>query len=141
MIGELATDLITKLKTVTEFGSAPSRVSLTIGGKTLDPLLEKIEKPACWVIFDGDTNNSEDKNGRCLKNFSYTFIVKVVLDYTNDTDLITVQFPLLETVISKIDGTKPNLPSEKWKYVGQTIEEITDKRLVFQQSYTIVGNS
>lgn len=143
MIGDLATDLLTKLKTITEFGTAPSRVGLTIGGKTLDPIMENITKPACWVVFTGDSNNNTQprSNSSCQKEFTYNFIVKIVVDYTNDKNLIDTQFPLLEEVTNTIDGTKVSNKSDKWKYTGQSVEEITDKRLVFNQSYTIVVNS
>lgn len=139
MIGDLSTDLLTKLKTITSFGTTPPRVGLTIGGKTLDPILEKIVKPACWVVFAGDQNTSTNPNGRCPKIFSYTFIVKVIIDYTNDNDMIANQFPVLEEVISVLDGSQGPTKSEKWKYAGQSVEEITDRRLIFNQTYNITA--
>ena len=142
MIGTLATDLLTKVKTITSFGTTPPRVGLSIGGKTLDPLLENITKPACWVVFTGDNNTDLTRpSNRCNKTLQYSFIVKVIIDYSNDNDLITNQFPLLELVMTTLDGSTVATRSDKWKYVGQTIEEITDKRLIFNQSYTITVSS
>lgn len=142
MISTLATDLLTKLKTITAFGTAPSRVGLTIGGKTLDPIMENIAKPACWVIFTGDTNGNQNKlPSTCNKELTYTFIIKIVIDYKTDNDLITNQFPVLEQTVSALHGTKVGSTFNQWRYIGQVVEEITDKRVVFNQTYTIVTNS
>lgn len=142
MIGTLATDLLTKLKTITEFGTTTPRVGLTIGGKTLDPIMENITKPACWVVFTGDANTNQDRlPNACNKTLSYSFVVKIVIDYKTDNDMINVQFPVLEDVVSTIHGTKVSGRSDMWRYIGQALEEITDKRVVFNQTYTIAVNS
>ena len=138
MIGSIAQDLLTKVKTVTAFGTTPVRVGLAVGGKGIDPTMEKVILPASWVIYTGDTNIDTSNQGECGPNIRMEFIVKILVSYGTESDLITNQFTLLENVINAVNGKAGPVGTKKWKYEGQTIDELTDKRLVFDQRYSII---
>lgn len=135
MIAELAQDLITNLKTVTALNN---RVGLAVGGRTIDPLMEKVIKPACWVIYMGDETINETDEGQCVLYTRMNFVVKVLVDYASELDLITNQYPILENIISAVNATTGPIGSKKWKYEGQSVDEIASNRLVFDQRYSIV---
>lgn len=135
MLGELAADLVNKLKTVTEL---ESRVGLAVGGRQGDPLMTSVALPAVWVVFRGDEAIDDTTRGRCVATVRTTFIVKVLVEYKSGLDLTSVQFPFVESIIKKINGTTPTglLTTTGWKYEGQTIDEIGSNRLVYDQIYS-----
>jgi phage gp37-like protein len=135
MLAELAQDLVDKLKTVS---GLESRVGLAVGGREGDPLMTKVALPAAWVVYRGDEAIDDTTRGRCVATVRTTFIVKVLVEYKSGLDLTSVQFPLVESIIKTINGTKPTglLTTTGWKYEGQTIDEIETNRLVYDQIYT-----
>lgn len=139
MISELATDILNKVKngTSTSFGN-PKRVGMASGGKNLDPLMTKSIRPACWIVFLNDQNvDAQDNQGSCGSMFKYTFVVKILLDYSTEEDLLTNQLPVLEAVQLAVNGQQGPIGSRKWLYEGQTIDELSANRMVYDQTYTI----
>ena len=136
MIAEYAQDLVTKLKTIPAFGTTVKRVGVAVGAREIDPTLEKVERPAAWVIFVGDEPISS--GNPCASSLKLNFVVKVLLDYGTESELIAAQFPLLEELISTVSGKEGPLMA-KWKYEGQMIDELTKDRMVFDQRYSIVA--
>ena len=128
MIGDLAQHLLTQLGTVSEFGT---RIGLAMGAKKIDPLMVTIPVPATWVIFRGDDPLTENVQNRGPAPVRSNFIIRVLVDYAGDSDLILAQYPLLESVITAINGTTPTaVPGcSGWKFEGSTIDEINDNRL------------
>jgi len=141
MINELATDLLTAVKSITsnKFGVLAKRVGLAAGAKGMDPTMSKVALPACWVVFVGDQNLSGNPEGECPTFTKTDFIVKVFMEYSTEADLIANQYPLLEEVITTVNGRQGPLGSRKWKYEGQTLDELTGNRVVFDQRYSIVA--
>ena len=141
MIGQLALDIITKAKSIESngFGTTVKRVGLAAGGTAIDPLMEKVARPAAWVIFVGDQNTDQTSDqGNCAgAQVSVNFIVKIIMDYDTEADLINVQYPLLKEVIRSINGTQGPLGAKRWKYEGQTLDELSANRVVFDQRYSI----
>lgn len=135
MISDIAEDLITKIKTVTVLNN---RVGLAVGGKVVDPLMEKVPKPAVWVIYMGDEAQTEQDQGYCAPFIKMSFVVKVFVDYTNEKDLLDNQFPLLEDIINAVNGKSGITGAKNWKYEGQTIDEVASNRLVFDQRFSVV---
>lgn len=135
MISVIAQDLITKLKNVTKLNN---RVGFAVGGKTIDPLMEKVTKPAVWCVYLGDESISDSDQGECGPAIRCNFVIKVFVDYLNEKDLLDNQFPLLEDIINEINGTQGPIGTKRWKYEGQTIDEINSNRLVFDQRVSIV---
>lgn len=137
MIAEAAQDLITKLKTITSFGTTVKRVGLAAGAKGMDPMMEKADRPAAWVIFVGDSNPAGDRNPSCVTSIVLKFVVKVIVDYNTESDLLNIQYPLLEEIIQTVAGKEAGDLSVKWKYDGQALDELTGDRMVFDQRYSI----
>lgn len=141
MIADLSSDLITATKSIAsaKFGTAPIRVGLAVGAKSIDPTLQKIALPAAWVVFIGDQNQSNLDQGECPAFVKTEFVIKVFLEYSTESDLITNQYPLLEELITTINARQGPAGSKKWKYEGQTLDELTGNRIVFDQRYSIVA--
>lgn len=141
MIAEISQDLVAKVKSIASdsFGTTTKRVGLAVGARKNDPLMDDTPKPAAWVIFIGDQNVDGAAQGTCQAMIQYNFIVKVVVDYANEKDLIDNQYPLLTEIIKAISGQGGPLGSQRWKYEGQTIDELTSSRLVFDQRYSITA--
>lgn len=135
MIGELAQDLVDRLKAIPELDS---RVGLAVGGRDKDPLMTKVPLPAVWVVYRGDETLDDTTRGRCVVTVRTSFVVKVLVEYKNETDLIDVQFPFVESIIKALNGKTPTglLTTTGWKYEGQTIDEIETNRLVYDQIYS-----
>lgn len=140
MIGELAADLVTKIKTVASFGTAPNqRVGLTVGGTQSDPLLSSVQMPAAWVIFVGDQVQELNDQGECGPYVRFNFAVKVLVDNTSETSLTSINMPLLEEIISVVNAQTSIVGAKKWRYEGQSINEISGQRLVFEQRYSVTA--
>lgn len=140
MIAELSTDLLTAAKSITsnKFGTTTKRVGLAVGAKSIDPTLQKVQTPAAWVVYIGDQNQSNLNEGECPAFLRAEFIIKVFMDYTTEADLIANQYPLLTELINTINARQGPAGSKKWKYEGQTLDELTGNRIVFDQRYSIV---
>lgn len=140
MIAEIAQDLVSKIKNISTnpFGTPVKRVGLAAGAKGMDPMMEKVDRPAAWVIFVGDENLEAGLEGSCGANIKLNFVVKLIVDYQTEADLIANQYPLFEEVINAVHGQGGPLGTKRWKYEGQTLDELTGTRMVFDQRYSIV---
>lgn len=140
MISELATDLLSKIKALPsgKLGTGPVRIGLAVGATAIDPFMEKVTLPAAWVIFTGDQTNSADQQGMCGGTVVASFIVKVFVDYISEKDLLDTQYPLLREIAKQVNGTQGPVGSMRWKYDGQTLDEISGNRVVFDQRYSVV---
>lgn len=132
MIGSIASDLVTQIKTVSALGN---RVGLVVGGTEIDPINRNITLPAVWVIFVGDEAVSDTQFNKS-QSIKLNFVVKVLMDYSNESDLVDTQFTLLEDVIKAVRGGIPSVGAKNWRYNGQTLDEMTPERLVWDQSYS-----
>lgn len=140
MIAEITQDLVTKIKAITSnpFGTPVKRVGLAAGAKGMDPMMERVDRPAAWVIFIGDEQLDTNLEGSCGASLKLNFVVKIIMDYATEADLVTNQYPLLETVINAVHGMDGILGTKRWKYEGQTLDELTGNRMVFDQRFSIV---
>lgn len=141
MIAELSADLLTAVKEIAsnKFGITLKRVGLAVGAKSIDPTLQKVQLPAAWVVYIGDQNLSALDQGECPAFTKTDFIIKVFMEYSTEADLIANQYPLLEELINTINGRQGPVGAKKWKYEGQTLDELTGNRIVFDQRYSIVA--
>ena len=140
MIAETAQDLITRVKAITsnKFGVSVKRVGLAAGGTAIDPTMEKVEYPAAWVIYVSDQTVDPSDQGSCGGAMvKLNFVVKIIVNYDNEKDLIDNQYPLLVEVIRAVNGQQGPTQSKRWKYEGQSIDELTSNRIVFDQRYSI----
>jgi hypothetical protein len=139
MLAELATDLLEKVRTVTALADS---VALTIGGKANDPDLTKIPLPAAWVVLrkegkDTTPYDHTDSSGVVDElTIAAIWTVTVMVPYTNDEDMLGVQFPLLESVRKAIHKTES--PSGfRWSYMNQRIALVYTNRLAYEQTYHV----
>lgn len=140
MIAECAADLLAKVRTVSALASA---ASLSIGGRSADPGLIKIPLPAAWVTLGKDASDERDFEHGPASGFIpeaplmiATFPVTIFVPYIDDADLLTVQFPLLESVVKAVHATES--PSGyRWRYAGQRIALVYPDRLAYEQRYTL----
>lgn len=140
MISQLGTDLLNKIKALPSgaLGTAPVRVGLAVGATSIDPFMEKVKLPAAWAVYVGDINTSTDAQGQCGGTVVAQFVLKVLVEYTNEKDLLDNQYPLLREITKQINGQMGPLGAMRWKYEGQTLDELTGNRAVFDQRYSIV---
>lgn len=137
MISEAAQSLVQLIKQIPSdpFGSE-KRVGLALGGTSIDPLMVKVATPAAWVIYVGSTPQDQpNAQISCIQNMSYTFVIKVVMDYVDEQTLLAENYPLLELIRRSVHNqVGPN--GAKWRFEGELLEEITD-RLIFEQRYSL----
>ena len=102
MITALAQDLLTRVESL---AALTNRTGLSIGGRTNDPGLLKIPLPAAWIVLKNDTvDESSFQRGPesglvpPSQEMMATFAITLFVPYINDADLLTTQYPLLESV-------------------------------------------
>ncbi|OYV99040.1 MAG: hypothetical protein B7Z62_02055 [Deltaproteobacteria bacterium 37-65-8] len=134
MSDTFATDLVTKLETVTALATSSG---MAVGGKAPDPALTKIPLPAAWVIL-GEDKADDIETGMIptTQSVVITYIVMIYVPYLSQTDLINTQIPLMRAARSAIHATKaPN--GNRWKYNGQKLALINVDRMAYEQRYTV----
>ena len=141
MISEVAEDLINKIKALPSesLGTNPIRVGLAVGATAIDPFMEKVQLPAVWAVFVGDTSTTTGPEGQCGSTVVLNFVVKVFVQYDTQSGLLDTQLPLLHEIAKQINGMPGPVGTKKWKYEGQTMDELTGNRIVFDQRYSIVS--
>ena len=131
---QLATqDLITRVKSVSSFSN---RVGLTVGGQDIDPINRDIVLPAAWVVYVGDDLVEGSSMNPCSTLLKVNFVVKILVDYSDETTLAATSFPLLHEVVQAVQGGVP-VPGGKWLYEGQGLTELSE-RMVWDQSYSVL---
>lgn len=140
MISELGEDLLTKIKALPseKLGTNPVRIGLAVGATSIDPFLEKVTLPAAWAVYVGDATTVTSPQGQCANTVIAQFVVKVFVDYISEKDLLDNQYPLLREIAKQVNGQQGPAGAMKWKYEGQTLDEISGNRVVFDQRYSIV---
>ncbi len=107
-MGQLAAaaqDIYTKLQGITALAAS---VGLAVGGKEPDPGMTKMPLPAAWVVVaEGHNENDGVLSNRppTLSNVRLSVAVMLYVPYLSQSDLLTNQIPLLESVIQAIQGT------------------------------------
>ena len=98
-------DIFTKISALPALASS---TGLTVGGHAPDPGMTKMPLPAAWVLFsEADNQNT----GQLLNlpprqpNVLMQVTVMLHIPYTSQSDLIAVQYPLLESVVAAVQGT------------------------------------
>lgn len=140
MIAECAADLLAKVRTVAALANS---ASLSIGGRSADPGMLKIPLPAAWVTLRKDVSDERDyEHGPASGMISpspillATFAVTIFVPYIDDNDLLAVQYPLLESIISTVHANES--PSGyRWRYAGQRIALVYPDRLAYEQHFTV----
>ena len=139
MIAELTADLLALVRTVPALAAM---TSLTIGGKAADPGLVKVPLPACWITFGKDVSDERSyehgpESGLVIESplMIGTWAVTVFVPYDDDDDLLTVQLPMLESIVIAVHARET--PSGfNWRFAGQRMVQVYPDRLAYEQHYT-----
>ena len=150
MIAEQAADLAARIRTVSALAT---RAGLALGGQGTDPSLIKVPLPAAWIMYMhdqvdevpyGQQSRNSPGNVPSVEVMIGTFSVVIYVPYVDENDLLTVQFPLLESVIKavKLGGGAVNdarvAPAGmRWRYLGQKLSLVYPDRLAYEQHYTL----
>lgn len=128
-------DLVDRIKAVSSFGG---RVGLAVGGQEIDPINRDLTRPASWVVYVGDAVISASDMNPHVELIKADFVVKILIDYDNEANLISTHLPLLHEVVKAIRGNNPTaLPGSKWLYEGMGLESLEPSRMVWVQNYSI----
>lgn len=122
-------DLVDKVKTVSALNN---RVGLAVGGTDIDPINRDLPRPAAWVVFTGIP--VIDGSAITTQNVSvtYTYDVKVLIDYGKESKLIATDLPLLETIVDTVKGSEiSGLPYHTWSFNGMFMESLDPDRMVW----------
>jgi len=134
-IALISQDLVDKLKTVTEL---QSRVGMALGGTNNDPFNRGLPLPAAWPVFVSLGVSDQSKISTKFVGVEYNYIVKLLVEYGTEDEIISIHLPLLENVVETIKGSEINgLPMHAWSYDGMTMESLDADRLVFDLSFSI----
>jgi hypothetical protein len=145
-VAEMITENLTHLVSlVTSVPSLSASAGLAVGGKGSDPGMIKIPLPAAWVMYTkddvdeppyGKTNSDQPGIVGAVQAVLATCSVLIYLPYSTQDDLLTVQFPLLESVIKAVHGKEA--PSyHRWRYIGQKLALVYPDRIAYEQHYTL----
>jgi hypothetical protein len=132
----------------------PVRTGFSLGGKTPDPTLLKHAVPCAWAMYGGEQTDeapfsSSSQGGGALvhsvQQMLSSWRVVVYVPYIDDNDLLNVQFPLLESVISAVKTSNTGGPlggieapsGNRWRYIGQKLAIVLNDRLAYEQHYTL----
>ena len=128
-------DLVDKVKTVPELSN---RVGLAVGGTDIDPINREMPRPAAWVIFTGMPIIDGSRTATQDVFVSYSYVVKVLIDYGNESELISTSFPLLEKIVETVKGSGiNNLPFHDWSFEGMALESLDGDRMVWVLNLSI----
>ena len=132
-------DLLDKLKSVSELThNGATWVSASIGGKEIDPTNQKVKRPAVWALFVGDQIISKSSPKSCATMVQSNFVVKLLVDYGTDSNLTSVQLPLIYTIAGTIAGTQPSgMVGSWWQYDGAVLESVDSARMVWNLNFSI----
>lgn len=140
MTALLAADLLAKVRTIT---ALENRTSLSIGGRSEDPGLVKIPLPAAWVTNKSTEPDERDYSHGPTSGFigadisMATWCVTTFIQYTDDADLINVQFPMLDAIVAAVHGTDGPDGSMQWRDAGRRIALVYPDRMAYEQRFTI----
>lgn len=132
MIAEYASDLVTRLNTVTELGG---RVAVTMGGTEADPTLSSVEAPAAWVVFRSQQNTAQPN--RKFQDTRITFSVLLKLKYgAGETDFVDTQLNLIEKASQAVRGKGvPDQGNQLWGYDGCTLVDFTPSAVFYDLTF------
>lgn len=132
-IASAAQDIFTKISALPALAAS---TGLTVGGQSPDPGMVKIPLPAAWVLFSEADNQNV---GQLLNlppkqpNVLMQITVMLHLPYKSQSDLITVQYPLLESVVTAVQGTSVGKSeSARWNLHSVKLSALNPDRQIFK---------
>jgi len=133
-ITHISQDIVDKIKAIPEFGG---RVGLAVGGGEYDPINRELTRPAAWVVFTGVPVTDAVEPAVQMVGVSYTFVVKLLIDYNTEQQLIGTDLPLLENTIVAVKGTDiTGLGFHRWSFTGMALESLDVDRMVWVLNFS-----
>ena len=133
-IDKITQDIVDKIKAIQEYSG---RVGLAVGGTDIDPINRDLPRPASWVVFTGMTVTDAVDPATKTVSVSYNYVVKILVDYSNESQLISTDFPILENTISAVKGTNINgLAFHTWSFTGLSLESLDADRMVWVANFS-----
>lgn len=134
-----ANDLYTKIQAIPALAAS---TGLTVGGREPDPGLTQIPLPAAWILlsqFDNENLGSLLNRPPTVANVRALYGVMLYLPYKSQSDLIDNQLPLLEQVISAIQGTAiaNTGASQRWSLQSGKLVLLNTDRLGYHLAFEL----
>lgn len=134
-IDVITQDIVDKVKAITEYSG---RVGLAVGATDIDPINRDLTRPAAWIVFTGIPVIDSSQVSTVNVSVTYSYIVKVLIDYGLESELIATHFPLLEKTVDTIKGSGiNNLPFHDWSFNGMSLESLDADRMVWVINFSI----
>jgi hypothetical protein len=133
MIYTYTNDLVTRLKTVADFGG---RVAATLGGSEADPALAFVETPSAWVVFSGMQNTAERSQRFQLMRLN--FDVVLILEYgSGEMNFVDTQLKLIDDASQAVRGELvANTGTARWTYEGCRLISVNPDRVIYQLNFS-----
>lgn len=134
-IANCAQDIFSKVSAIPALAQS---TGLTVGGQEPDPGMTKIPLPAAWVLFSEATNQNVGQLENLPPRLSNVLLQQTIMlhvPYKSQSDLITNQLPLLESVIQAIQGTTvgpSDAASQRWNLHSVKLVAINTDRQIFR---------
>ena len=74
IIGDLAEDLIEKIKTVPQL---ENRIGMATAGGASDPAMKTVPMPAAWLVYDGDSVFGEQARTPQIQDYLFNFSIEL----------------------------------------------------------------
>jgi hypothetical protein len=142
VISEALSTLLALIATVPELAQS---TGMSVGMSESDPTSVEMTLPAAWPLYVGKAPNQKPANGVVPASQSLTneFIVMVYLDNSKgQNNMITVQSPILEKVISAVHGSRvvSPLPGQfQFYFSGERLVSANPVRLAYEQRFCLVS--
>lgn len=141
MISELASDLLDRVRSVAALADT---TLYTVGGVVEDK--KQITLPACRLLFLGDheyedaSPNTPRLNESAIipssQQMLAVFVALIIVQYTDDTDILDTEFPLLEAVKRAVHG-KEAPGGHRWRDIGQSKAFVYADRIGYEQRFSV----
>ncbi len=139
-LSDTAQDIFTKVSSIPALANS---TGLTVGGQAPDAGLTKVPLPAAWVLLSSLTNENTGLLANVPPTVANTVLQQTIMlhvPYISQSDLITNQLPLLEAVITAIQGTTIagfSLNSQRWNLHSLTLFAVNPDRLIYRLLFEV----
>ncbi len=139
VIAAAALDLYTKVQGVSALNLS---AGLTVGGQVPDPGMTKIPLPGAWILLENGETTLDPSSRVVSLNLTgrLTYVVLLAVPYTSQTDLLDVQFPLVEEVIDAVHG-KAAPSGMRWLWNKLKLLVVNGDRLVYRIEFVLDAGS
>lgn len=132
MIAECAQDLITKTQSISALAAS---TGLAIGGTIPDPGMTKIPLPAAWILHKR-AKNTHDASVSLPSTLVQALLTYAVVLYLPTSNQISMQLPLIQSVIKAIHGTTS--PSgQRWYWESHDLSAFNPDKMIYPLFFSV----